>query len=352
MVTENFAPDSLRRINPLEISNWDELITSRPDFSFFHGAAWARVLAETYGFIPYYLATGPANVPESLLPLMEVDSWLTGRRGVALPFTDDCAPLATNQTETEKLFHGAKQFGQERGWKYIECRGGRKLFGAVPAALSYYGHSLELTADTGEIFGRLESSVRRAIRKSQKDGVTVEISQCLAAVRIFYKLQCETRKRHGLPPQPFDFFVNIHKHILSQNQGIIGVARQAGKAVAASVYFYLGGRAIYKYGASDLAQQHLRANNSVMWEAIRWLAGHGVTHLHFGKTALANEGLRRFKLAWGTSEETIEYVKYDLRQNKFVTDMDAVSGWHNAVFRLLPGGLARTAGKLLYKHWA
>ena len=341
-----------RRINPLEISNWDALFSSRPDFSFFHGAAWARALTETYGFAPFYLATGAANVPESLLPLMEVDSWLTGRRGVALPFTDECAPLAADPSENEKLFQSAVAYGRERGWKYIECRGGRNLFGAVPAALSFYTHRLELVAEEEKLFGALESSVRRAIRKSQKDGVTVEISQELKAVRTFYRLQCETRKRHGLPPQPFNFFVNIHRHILSQNQGFVALASHRGRAVAASVYFHLGGRAIYKYGASDLAQQHLRANNLVMWEAIRWLAQHGARQLHFGKTALAHEGLRRFKLAWGTVEETLEYVKYDLRKNKFVTDTDAVSGWHNAIFRALPGFMSRAAGNLLYKHWA
>ena len=345
-------PDTARRISPLEISNWDALLTSRPDFSFFHGAAWLKVLVETYGFTPHYLATGPVNALESVLPLMEVDSWLTGRRGVSLPFTDDCAPLASNVGANGKLFQSALSIGRERGWKYIECRGGRKLFGAVPAAVSYYGHSLGLVRDEEKLFERLESSVRRAIRKSQKDGVTVEVDQSLEAVKIFYRLQCETRKRHGLPPQPFEFFVNIHRHILSLNQGIVVLARHQGRVVAASVYFFLGGRAIYKYGASDMAQQQLRPSNSVMWEAIRWLASHGATQLHFGKTAMANEGLRRFKLAWGTTEETIEYVKYDLRQNRFVTEPDAVSGWHNAVFRSLPGFLSRAAGKVLYKHWA
>ena len=274
------------------------------------------------------------------------------KRGVALPFTDECAPLTIHSSENQKLFSSALNFGRERGWKYIECRGGRKLFGAVPAALSFYGHALELAADEEKMFGRLESSVRRAIRKAQKDGVTVEILQSLDAVRIFYRLQCATRKRHGLPPQPFDFFVNIHRHILSQNQGFIAVASQGGRAVAASVYFHLGGRAVYKYGASDFARQHLRANDLVMWEAIRWLARNGGRHLHFGKTALAHEGLRRFKLAWGTTEELIEYVKFDLRKSAFVTDTDAISGWHNAVFRSLPDFLSQAAGKLLYKHWA
>ena len=46
--------------------------------------------------------------------------------------------------------------------------------------------------------------------------MTVEILQSVEAVRIFYSLQCQTRKKHGLPPQPFKFFLNIHKHILSQ----------------------------------------------------------------------------------------------------------------------------------------
>jgi hypothetical protein len=352
VATENFAPEAVRQIQPLEISNWDALLTRRPDFSFFHGSAWAKVLTETYGFTPFYLATGAADVSQSILPLMEVDSWLTGRRGVTLPFTDDCAPLAASPAGHEKLFQAALKIGRERRWKYVECRGGRKFFGAVPAANSYYGHNLELAADEDKLFGRLESSVRRAIRKSQKDGVTVEVLQSMKAVEVFYKLQCQTRKRHGLPPQPFDFFVNIHRHILSQNQGFIALASYRGQAIAASVYFFLGGRAIYKYGASDLAQQQLRANNSVMWEAIRWLARTGATRLHFGKTARANEGLRRFKLAWGTDEETIEYFKYDLRQNNFVTDADAVSGWHNTVFRSLPGFLSRAAGKVLYKHWA
>jgi len=32
--------------------------------------------------------------------------------------------------------------------------------------------------------------------------------------------------------------------------------------------------------------------------------------------------------------------------------MDGVAGWHNRVFRRLPGPLARLAGRLLYQHWA
>ena len=74
------------------------------------------------------------------------------------------------------------------------------------------------------MFENMDGSARQAVRKAEKDGVTVEVSQSEAAVREFYDLQCQTRKRHGLPPQPLGFFLNIWRHILSQNQGVVVLA--------------------------------------------------------------------------------------------------------------------------------
>ena len=283
---------------------------------------------------------------------MEVDSWLTGRRGISLPFTDDCEPLCGEVDTFQKLFKSAVEFGKSRGWKYIECRGGRELFDGVPASLSFYGHSLDLTAGEAGLFDHLESSVRRAIRKAEKAGVTVEVLQSQEAVRIFYVLQCQTRKKHGLPPQPWKFFLNIHRHILSQNMGMVVLARHEGRPVAASVYFNFGDEAIYKYGASDEKYQDLRASNLVMWTAIKEYVRRGVKQLDLGRTSLGNEGLRKFKLGWGAVEHQIEYVKFDLQKNKFVAETDGASGWHTRVFRLLPVFLARIIGAALYRHWA
>ena len=348
----HFSSNKIQPINPLQHPNWDALVTKFPNFSFFHGAAWAKVLVETYGYVPNYFVTNGYSGLCSMLPLMEVDSWLTGRRGIALPFTDDCEPLCPDGDSFKILFQNAIEFGKERGWKYLECRGGRKYFDGIPASLTFYGHSLDLASGEDPLFGRFESSTRRAIRKAEKDGVTVEISQSLEAMGKFYSLQCKTRKKHGLPPQPFSFFSNIHKYILSQNSGIVAVASWRKTPIAASIYFHLDDRAIYKYGASDEKFQHLRGSNLVMWEAIKWYWKRGAKKLHLGRTSMANEGLRRFKLGWGASEETIEYFKYDFRKKNFVRDSDAAFGWHNRIFQLLPNFVTRMTGNVLYRHWA
>ena len=211
---------------------------------------------------------------------------------------------------------------------------------------------MNLEPDEERVFARLESSVRRAIRKAEKSAMTVSISRNLTDMKTFYWLQCLTRRKHGLPPQPFTFFRIIHEEILSRNLGMVAVARFGDHPVAASVYFQMGAHAIYKYGASDESFQHLRGPNLVMWSAIKWLAGQGVKSLHLGRTSLGNTGLRRFKLGWGADEQKIEYLKFDLLAGAFVTQPDETSGWHTRVFRALPVGISQGIGALLYRHCA
>ena len=76
----------------------------------------------------------------------------------------------------------------------------------------------------------------------------------------------------------------------------------------------------------------------------------GAETLHFGRTSLENDGLRRFKLTWGTEEETIEYLKFDTARSAWVTGRDAVSGLHEAIFGRLPLVINRLAGTIIYPH--
>lgn len=348
-----FTP-SAQLVNPVHRPDWDAWVTNHPDYSFFHGSAWANVLQSSYGFTPVYF-TFSAGKPGGLftmLPLMEVDSFLTGRRGVALPFTDECRPLFSDGASVRVMIQAALEFGKARAWKSVEFRGGREQFGEAPASLSFYGHKVNLQTDEDAMLERMEGSTRRAIRKAEKNGVVVTISRNLEAVKLFYWLHCRTRKKHGLPPQPFAFFRSIHEHVLARDAGIVAVAWCQHQPVAASVFFQLGTRAVYKYGASHEAFQHLRGANLVMWEGMKWLARNGAKQLHLGRTSLGNHGLRRFKLGWGAEEDAIDYFKYDFRQAAFVTESDPATGWHNHLCRALPVNASRAIGAALYRHWA
>ena len=344
--------DVLRRFNPLDEPDWDRALSDRQDATIFHTAAWARVLHGTYGFEPLYFAQPGFDGLTALLPVMEVDSLFTGRRGVSLPFTDECPALSAGEVTGQEAFWQAVEFGKSRNWKYLEVRGGANPFEGASPSLSFYTHELALTGDSAALLESFDPSVRRAIRKAEQSNLHVEILRTPDAMADYYALHCKTRKKHGLPPQPFRFFQNIYKHIVAENLGFVALARKDQTVLAAAIFFHFGKKAVYKFGASDEAFQQLRANNLVMWSAIKWLLTNGFSSLHFGRTSLANDGLRRYKQGWHTNECTLDYYKYDLRKGAFAADRDEVFGWHNHVFNRMPAWLARWTGALLYRHIA
>ena len=85
----NTAKGSAQRVSPLEKPGWDKMVMTHRDASFFHSKSWAGVLHDTYGHTPHYFCTGNDEQLSAVLPVMEVNSPLTGRRGVSLPFTDE-----------------------------------------------------------------------------------------------------------------------------------------------------------------------------------------------------------------------------------------------------------------------
>lgn len=316
----------------------------------FHTRGWARVLQQTYGHKAFYL-TGSANGHFGrLLPIMEVSSPITGRRGISLPFTDICPVLAGSDAERAGLFEAAVKLGRERGWRSLEVRGDIRAWGNASPSVKFYTHAIELTAGPEALLKNCDPGVRRGIRKAEASGLVVEFRRDAEAVRTYFDLHCGTRRRHGVPPQPFRFFQKVGEYLLEAGNGFVALARQGEAPVAGAVYLKLGAQAIYKFGASDYRFQHLRPNNLVMWSAIRKLAAEGCSALHLGRTSLANEGLRRFKLAFGAREETTAYSRYDFRRNAFMETPDRAEGWANNLLRLLPGPLFRAVGRLLYPH--
>jgi hypothetical protein len=337
-------------INPLEQPGWDGLLAGRPDAWFFHATAWARVLKGTYGHQPVFAAQFAGGQLRGLLPIMEVSSPWTGRRGVSLPFTDFCHPLKTQGQAPGELHKMAMDQGRARGWRYLECRSSDEDWPGSSPSLIFYGHEVDLGAGGNALFKNLEGSVRRGVKKAEAAGVRVQVENSPESVETYYALHCQTRRRHGLPPQPFRFFASIQEQMLQAGLGFIATARWQDKPVAALVFLLQEGKAMYKFGASDYAFQHLRPNNLLMWEGIRECARRGCARLHLGRTSVGNEGLRRFKLGFGAREQEIKYCKFDFRAGRFVADVDRAEGWFNRVFACLPPPLLRLAGRLLYPH--
>jgi len=306
------------------------------------------VLHETYGHRPFYFCRLVNGQLKELLPVMEVSSLFTGRRGVSLPFTDFCPPLRNR--DSGFLHDLAMEKGWERKWRYLECRSDRHSWPDSSPSLVFYGHVINLDRTPQTIRDGFKGATRRNLARAEAAGLQISFDDSLESIRTFYSLHSLTRRRHGLPPQGFGFFERIARHVLGSGHGFVVIARAGNQPVAAAVFFHQGGRAIYKFGASDYAFQHLRPNNLVLWEGIKHYAANGFATLHLGRTSLSNEGLRRYKLGFGAREHRIENCRFDFLKHAFAEKHRAAKETSSCVFRCLPIRLLRLAGRMLYPH--
>jgi len=341
----------LEIINPASYPEWNDVVLSTPDYSIFHSTEWANVIHSTYKYQPLYFVYKDSEEINALIPSMIVNSFITGKRVVSLPFSDYCAPLLINDKLVfEDLFNKILAYLKSKKFHSIEIRGGNNFFENVKASNSFYVHRLELNKSDEELFAGLNGSTRRNIKKAMRDGITVRIEDTIEAVNQFFDMNRITRRYHGLPPQPRSFFKNIFSEFISKKKGVVISALYNNKLIASSMFLQFGNKAIYKFGASDRKYQRVRANNIVMWEAIKYYNNIRCEVLNLGRTERGNEGLRRFKAGWGASEEIVNIYKYSFKKNNFIHSRSYIVGFHNHLFKKMPLIILKFIGRIMYKH--
>ncbi len=97
----------LYQVDPIQDTRWAELVKRHPAASVFHTIGWLSALQYTYGYDPVAFTTSPPDAPlKNALVFCQINSWLTGRRMVSLPFSDHCEPLCDSFTDSS-FSHGA-----------------------------------------------------------------------------------------------------------------------------------------------------------------------------------------------------------------------------------------------------
>jgi hypothetical protein len=337
-------------IDPLSFPAWDTLVSACRTPSFFHTSGWARVLHDSYGYRPCYVARIEDNRLTALLPIMEVKSFLTGIRAVSLPFTDYCDPIVPDQNSGRKILEFLHAYGECRIWRSWELRGGDVLFGQTPPTSRYVRHVLDLPENADTAYRMFTSSTRRNIKKADRKRVAVLRENTLSAMRTYYQLHCLTRKRHGLPPQPWRFFQKLHEHVIGPGQGQVILGYYQGRTIAGAIILHCGSEAIYKFGASDRRYLHLRPNDVVMWNAIQYYIKAGYSQFSFGRTDLNDAGLRKYKHKWGAKEKPLQYYKYNMRDREFMTQKISTGSLMTRIFQIIPISVSKAIGNIVYRH--
>jgi CelD/BcsL family acetyltransferase involved in cellulose biosynthesis len=332
---------------------WSSLVERDPDALPFHHPAWARTLAECYGFTSFGL--GLAGADGRLIagvPVVETRSPLGRRRWISLPFSDVCPPLVDGDPSLQARLEAAIEAALEKGdVSSAELRSApaSRSATAVDGGLR---HILDLDADAETVSRRFRSEVRTAIRHAQRSGVVVHQAEREEDLtRVFYGLHVATRRRLGVPVQPRRYFSLLWHRVVEPGLGFVLLARADHRPVAGVVFLAWKDTVIYKYSASDPTALKSRPNNALIWHAIRRACEAGYSRLDFGRTDHRDAGLSRFKRGWGADEIQLTYTSLGERRTG-LTGQGPLASVSREIIRRSPAFVCRAIGAAVYRYAA
>lgn len=358
--TEAESPKSAKRvylINPLKDPRWDELLARSPGASLFHSTAWLEALRRTYGYeCTAYTTSAPGEPLENGLPFCRIDSWLTGRRLVSLPFSDHCAPLAGKNEDLHDLISALQEESRKKRWRYIEMRPLEPLEAADrlchPIA-TYTLHRLDLRPDLDTVFDRFhKDSIQRKIRRAERESLTYAEGATESIFDTFYRLLVITRRRHRVPPQPREWFRNLADCFGDDLK--IRIACKGGHPVAGMLTIRYRETLIYKYGGSDARFNNLGGMHLLYWRSIEDAKKSGLRVFDLGRSDGDQTGLITFKSRWGAAQSKLTYWRLTPSGNAVHIFDPAARTWRTRVakqvFSYAPARVLSALGTVLYKH--
>ena len=345
---------SFFQIDPTQDARWAALVATHPKASVFHTVGWLKTLQRTYGYEPVAFTTSsPADELRNGLVFCRVNSWLTGRRLVSLPFSDHCEPLCNSVQDLNFLIRQLQTSLASERWKYIEIRPSAVDFGQAgdgidlrPAA-SHSLHILDLRPNRDDIFRGLDKdSVQRRVQRAERAGLVEKCGRSEDLLRAFYALFVTTRGRHNLPPIPYAWFRNLVHY---QGEALeVRFAYKEETPVAGILTLQFKDTVYYKYGCSDAQFNRFGAIPWLLWNAIAAGKSTGALKFDMGRTEAGNAGLLAFKNHWVPQPRRLVYWKFP--------DASSIAedGWKlrmaKRVFSFMPDRLLRITGNLIYRH--
>jgi Acetyltransferase (GNAT) domain len=339
-------------IDPLRDPRWAEFISRHNSASVFHSLPWLEAVLRTYGYKPVvYTTSALSSQLSNGIVLCEINSWLTGRRMVSVPFSDHCEPLLDSPSDAAAIVEELKNGVDAGKWKYVELRPTSEepaINGAVKSP-SCYLHMLDLRPSLEELFRSFHKDcVQRKIRRAEREALVYESGNSERLLNVFYRLMVQTRRRHQLPPQPIQWFRNLAACMGDRLQ--IRVAFKDGNGIASILTMQHKDVVVYKYGCSETAFQNLGGTPFLFWKAIIEAKAAGLTCMDFGRSDADNPGLIAFKDRWGAKSSELTYLRWSRNQAAPDVTTRRSSAVIKRLFAVMPDAVLQATGRILYRH--
>lgn len=261
-----------------EIARWNELILQNPDAGNVFASYEYSQIKKMTGYTPryimvgslavtvlekktaplgtlWYLPKGPEETtPKTVFNTLEAITALAKKAHVFVIKVETELPKTTSAT--------------------FEREGLKKAAPIIPNPSTI---TLDITKPLDELLMDLPQKGRHAIRRAERDGVTVKkVPTNDANSQIMYQLLAETAEgQFGI--RSYNYYKEFWKTFSDARLGQLFFAYYEGQVVAGAYAMTFGTKSTYKDGASIRQRTAYGASHLLQWNVISWAKSHGVT---------------------------------------------------------------------------
>ena len=182
-------------------------------------------------------------------------------------------------------------------------------FRKAPMYLSVeFAGVLNLENSEEEILKNMRQRLRRALRKAEKNQITIEKTSDPKAIHDFYQIELQTAKRHDFYAFSEDFLTKQFAAFAKNNEAVLYIAKLHGEILAENFMIFYGNEASYHYGVSSELGTKYSGAPLLHMEAMRDARKRGIKRYNFWGIVDENDtnhrfyGVSVFKRGFGVEE--------------------------------------------------
>jgi hypothetical protein len=270
--------------------NWAEL-DQFPDRTIFQTQPWQAFVAEAQNASPIILRLLQSNQSVGYFTGLVIKRY--GLKILGSPFPGWTTSylgfnLSSDVPRGAVLEDLARFAFRELGCAHVELMDRRLAVKDVVARgwkhRIFRNFEIDLRPTEDEIFGQMKGSCRTSIRKSQREGVTIEIAGDPQFADDYYAQMSEVFAKQGLKPTyPVERVRLLMKHLLPTGNLLLLRARTAsGECAATGIYPAFNDTMYFWGGASSRQFQILQPNEPLHWYAMLYWKEHGIAKCDMG----------------------------------------------------------------------
>ncbi len=311
----------MKIIDAKERTAWDQFVTGHPEANFL----------QSWDFYEFYRSRGNTVVRRAAV---DEDGQILGvyagvveaaKRGRHLAIAGGPILDWENSELVNALFEDMRVQGAKQHCVFVRVRPQlerteqhlalMRQLGAqlAPMYLSVeFAGILDLTQDEATIMQGMRQRLRRALRKAEKNEITIEKSTDPADIHEFYQIQMQTAQRHGFVAFSEDFLTKQFAAFAPHGEAVLYTAKYQGETLAQNFMIFYGNEASYHYGVSSELGTKLSGAPLLHMEAMRDARQRGIGRYNFWGIVGEDEtwhrfyGVSQFKRGFGVQE--LKYV--------------------------------------------